>query len=159
MSVDAIQKWVTLIAAVLAAIASGLNLWWKFREGIDKIKVECDPIGPQISPGEFLRVVSLCDHSIQIADYGYVMRTGKLRSLPLLDAEEPGDDQRITYGSLLLEKRNATFETGTTLRHRPVGAYAITTSQSSPTIAFRYDAPHWLRIWLRLKIRKKIVYD
>ena len=73
----------------MAAIASGLNLWWKFREGADKIKVACDLIDPQISPGEFLQVVSLCDHPIRIADYGYVMHTGKLPSLLQLDADEP----------------------------------------------------------------------
>jgi hypothetical protein len=159
MPVDAIQKWVTLIAAVLAAIASGWNLWWKFREGADKIKVACGLIDPQISPGEFLHVVSLCDHPVRIADYGYVMRTGNLLSFPQWDADEPCDDQRIAYGSLLLENRNASFETGTTLRDRPAGVYARTTSQSRPTIAFRYDTSHWMRCWLRLKIRKKIVYD
>ena len=29
-NVDEIQKWGTLIAAALAAVASSLNLWWKY---------------------------------------------------------------------------------------------------------------------------------
>lgn len=84
--IEATQKWVTLIAAVLAAFASMLNLWWKFREKADKIKVACDLISPQISPGEFLNVVNLSDHPVQLADYGYIMRTGTLLSIPQLDA-------------------------------------------------------------------------
>jgi hypothetical protein len=158
MLIDAFQKWVTLVAAVLAAVASGLSLWWKYRERSDKIKVTYGLIDPQISPGEFLHVVSLCDHPVRLADYGYVMRTGKLLSLPQLDADEP-DYQPITYGSLLLENRNASFETGTILRDRPVGVYARTTSQSRPTIAFRNDTAGWVRYWLSMKIRKKIIYD
>ena len=156
---DALQKWVTLVASVLAAVASGWNLWWKYREGSDKIKVVFGLIDPQISPGECLHVVSLCDHPIRIADYGYVIRTGNLLSIPQLDADDPNDDGHITYGSRLLETRNAYFEAGRILRSRPVGVYARTTSQSRPQIAFRDDTPTWMRYWLRLKIRMKVVYD
>jgi len=156
---DTLQKWVTLVASVLAAVASGWNLWWKYREGSDKIKVVYGLIDPQLSPGDFLHVVSLCDHPIRIADYGYVMRTGKLLSIPQLDADEPNDDERIIYGSRLLESRNASFETGRSLRKRPVGVYARTTSQSRPQIAFQDDTPTWMRYWLYLKIRMKVVYD
>ncbi len=158
-NVAEIQKWGTLIAAALAAIASSLNLWWKYREKADKIKVVHGPIDPQIEPGEFLHVVSLCDHPVRLADYGFVMPTGKLLSLPYMFANEPDDDLPTTTGSLLLESRNALFELGTTLRDRPVGVYARTTAQTRPTVAFRYDTPLWMRIWLRLMIWRKVVYD
>jgi len=151
MLIDALQKWGTLAASVLAAVASLLNLCWKYLEKSDRIKVACGLIDPQISPGEFLNVVSLCDHPVRLADYGYVMRTGKLLSLPQCDAEEP-DYQR-------LENRNASFETGTTLRDRPAGVYARTISQSRPQIAFRHDTPNWIRYWIRIKIRRKVIYD
>lgn len=157
--IDALQKWVTLVAAAIAAIASGWNLWLKYREGSDKIKVVCGLIDPQISPGECLHVVSLCDHPIRIADYGYVMRTGNLLSIPQLDADDPNDDDHITYGSPLLRTRNSYFEAGRIIRSHPVGVYARTTSQSRPHIAFRNDAPTWMCIWLCLKIRIKAVYD
>jgi hypothetical protein len=157
--IENLQKWVTLIAAIVAAIASGLNLWWKFRDKADKIKVACGLIDPQLNPGEFLTVVSQCDHSIQIADYGYVMRTGKLLSLPNLDARDLDDEPRIVYGSRLLASRNTSFETGIAMRGRPVGVYAITTSQTRPTVAFEHDTHVWLRAWLRMKIWLKVVYD
>jgi hypothetical protein len=156
LNIDAFQKWVTLTAAALAAVASFLNLWWTHREKADRIKVACGLIDPQISPGEFLHVVSMCDHPVRLADYGYVTCTGLLLSLPQLDTDEPYEDQRITYGNLLLENRNASFETGTILRDHPVGVYARTTSQSRPTIAFRHDTPIWMRCWLRMKIWKKV---
>lgn len=157
--IEATQKWVTLIAAVLAAAASMLNLWWKFREKADKIKVACDLISPQISPGEFLHVVSMCDHPVQLADYGYVMRTGTLLSIPQLDADDPDDESRLTYGGMLLERRNASFETGLSLREWPVGVYARTTSQTWPTMAFRYDTSHWMRLWLRMVLSWKVACD
>ncbi len=115
-------------------------------------------IGPQASPGEFLHVVSLCDHPVRLADFGYVVRSGKLLSLPQMDAEEPGDE-RITYGTMLLEKRNDSFETGTILRNRPAGVYARTTSQSRPNIVFLDDTALWMRYWIRMKIRMRIAYD
>ncbi|MDQ9172461.1 hypothetical protein Q8A64_18830 [Oxalobacteraceae bacterium R-40] len=157
--IEATQKWVTLIAAVLAAAASMLNLWWKLREKADKIKVACDLISPQISPGEFLNVVSLCDHSVQLADYGYVMRTGTLLSIPQLDADDPDDESRVLYGSTLLETRNASFEIGLSLRERPVGVYARTTSQTWPTVAFRYDTSYFMRLWLRTVLFCKVACD
>lgn len=152
MDVDSIQKWVTLGAAVLAAVASILNLWWKFRDKSDKIRVSCGLIDPQISPGEYLHVISRCDHPMRIADYGYVMPDGRRLSIPQLDDEEPNDDPRLVYGSRILEARNASFETGMELRDRPVGVYAITTSQTRPTVAFQYDIPTWHRILVRFKI-------
>lgn len=158
-NVDETQKWGTLIAAALAAIASSLNLWWKYREKADKIKVVYGPIDPQIEPGEFLHVVSLCGHQVRLVDYGFVMPTGKLLSLPYLFANEPDDELPTTVGSLLLESRNALFQLGTTLRDRPVGVYARTTTQTRPTVAFRYDTPLRMRSWLRLMIWWKVIYD
>jgi hypothetical protein len=152
LDVDAIQKWVTLSAAVLAAVASVLNLWWKFRDKSDKIRVACGLIDPQISPGEYLHVVSRCDHPMRIADYGYVMPDGRLFSIPQFDDDEPDDDQRLVYGSRCLDKRNDSFETGMEIRDRTIGVYAVTTSQTHPTIAFRYDIPAWQRGWVRAKI-------
>ena len=151
--IDALQKWVAFAVPVFGLISGGCYLWWKYRERSDKIKVVCGLIDPQISPGECLHVVSLCDHQIRIADFGYVMRTGNLRSIPQLDADDPNDDDYITYGSRLLETRNAYFEAGRILRSHPVGVYARTTSQSRPHIAFRDDTPTWMCFWLCLKIR------
>ena len=146
----------TLGGALVGAVAGILNLWWKYREKSDKIKVVCGLIDPQITPGEFLHVVNLCDHPIRLADYGYVMRTGKLLSLPQMDANEPDDNERITYGSSLLESRNSSFETGTTLRDRPIGVYARTTNQSKPQITFREDTPIWLCCWLWYEFGSKL---
>jgi hypothetical protein len=38
---DAFQKWGTLVAAVVGAVTGALNLWFKYREKSDKIKVAC----------------------------------------------------------------------------------------------------------------------
>jgi hypothetical protein len=74
-----------------------------------QIKVVSGLIDPQVDPGEYLTVISQCDHSVYIADYGYVMETGKLLSLPELDANEPNDERRLVYGHRALESRNESF--------------------------------------------------
>jgi len=153
MLIDALQKWVTLVAAVLAAFASIVYLWWKYREKSDRIKVGCGTLS-SFAPGEFLHVVNVCDHPVRLVDYGYVMPGGELKSLPQLDEEEPDNCSRITYGNLLLETRNASFETGTEFRGHPVGVYAITNSQTRPTVAFQQSTPRWTRYWLYVKVWK-----
>lgn len=153
--IDGIQKWIAIGATVLAAGAGVL----KFREKADKIKVTDGTISPQSNPGEFLNVVSRCDHSVQLADYGYVMRTGKLFSILDYEANWPDNEQRLVYGSSFLECRNASFETGMTLRDQAVGVYAITTSQNQPTIGFRYNTPRWMRFWFRARLWWKVGYD
>lgn len=63
------------------------------------------------------------------------------------------------YGSTRLEARNASFEIGLSLRDRPVGVYARTTSQTWPIVAFRYDTSHWMRLWLRMVLFWKVACD
>jgi len=152
LSTDEIQKWVTLSAAVSATVASLLSLWWKFRDKSDKIKVSCGLIEPRISPGEFLHVISRCDQLIRIANFGHVMPDGRRLSIP----QREDDERRLVYGSRLLDKRNDSFETGMELRDRPIGVYAITTSQTHPTIAFRYDISAWQQV--RVRVRVKILF-
>lgn len=149
---------ISIVASLVAAIASVWNAWRSHRDKAEKIKVSCGLIDPQISPGYFLHVINLCDYPIRIVDYGYVMERGELLSLPRLEADEP-DSECITYGSRLLENRSSSFETGTTLRDRPIGVYANIPSRSKPTIAFQDEIPKWSRYWLRIKIWCRPTYQ
>lgn len=146
-SIDSIQKWVTLIAAVLAAIGSFLNL----RGKRDKIKVGYGPLHPPLDSKEYVHVVSLSDHPIDIIDYGFVMQRGQLLSLPDRLAHDPYDGECFIDGSRKLESRNEAFEGSIALMGMglPVGAYARTNSQTRPTIDFRWDMPWWKRLWFR----------
>ena len=151
-TIDEMQKWATLAGAVGAAAAASLNLWWTYKAKDDKIKVGLDPLNPQMEPGYFLHVVSRADHPMELLDRGFVDSRGRLLSLPQLWANEPGDDRPSIEGSALLERRNASFVTGLRLRDEQIGAYAITTSQTCRTLAFRHDVPWPMRFLLRLKV-------
>ena len=128
----------------------------RFRDapGPEAIKVGVDPLTPQVEPGYFMHVVNLSDHQVQLHDYGFFDRNGRLLSLPGLWNAELDDDAPSIVGGSHLEKRNNSFEIGERLRDEQVKAYAITTAQTRRTIAFWPGRPSWAhRTWLRCKIR------
>jgi len=152
--VDAIQKWGTVIGAVIAVSAFALNL----RSKSDKIKIDFGPTYPPISPGESLHVLSCSDHRMKLKDYGFIDRSGAMLSLPALDAFEsrPEDDHVPVSGSSSLEKRGDIFEIGPVrLRDKQIGAYAITVGQRFRRTAFHGDIGLPMRLWLKIKIAFK----
>lgn len=153
--VDSIQKWVTLVAAVIAAVGAVSNL----RGKRDKIKVVYGSKLPPMDPREYLHVISFCDHPVELVDYGFIMESHKLLSILYLNDDEPGDYGTVVEGSRFLKSRNENYEIGTTLRDRPIGAYARTVSQDYPTLGFRYDVRWWRAFWVRLVLRAKAKYE
>jgi hypothetical protein len=155
-AIDDWQKLVTLVAAVVAAGGTALNLWWQYKAKADKIKVGFDTMTPYLAPGYSLHVVSRADHAMVVTDFGFFDATGRLLSLPYLwQAEpEPHDEPVSIDGSSELAARNASIEVrGITLRDTQIGAFAITSSQPHRTLGFRFDVPWWRRCLLRLRIR------
>jgi len=73
---DELQKWITLGGAVIAAVASLLNLWWTHGARVDRIKVGFGALEPPISPGDWLYVVSCSDHRVTLKDYGFIGARG-----------------------------------------------------------------------------------
>jgi hypothetical protein len=158
---DDAQKIITLIGAVIAAAASLLNLWWTHRTKVDRIVVQFGPTRPPIGPGEWLHIVSQSDHQINLRDYGFVGPTGALLSLPLLDADSPGDEDDGVglRGKTTFEKRGDIFEIGPVkLGGQQIGAYAVTLGSERYVVGFNYDVPLLKRLVLRLKIKTKPAY-
>jgi hypothetical protein len=160
LHIQAAQSFATLCASVIGAFAGVISLWLKYAEKHDKVKVGYGPVSPEISPEVFLYVCNLCDHPVLITDYGFVMQTGELLSLPLLTSEgNPDEYSIIGRGDRLLKERNDCFERGIELHNRPIiGAYAILTTRRNPLLAFRDETPLRTRFWTSFKIRRGIRY-
>jgi hypothetical protein len=160
IAVDNIQKWVMLTSAVIAAVVSSWNLWTKFRENEDKIKVGFGPLEPPIEPGYWLHVISKSNYPMSLKDYGFINESGKLLSLPQLDADEPPDENVCIRGKSFFNQRGDLFETGPIiLRDKQIGAFAIIVGQERSTLNFQYGMPFYKRFWIRLKIWWKPKYQ
>ena len=160
---DSIQKGVTTAAAMVAAGTGVWSLAQQFRAKTDRIKVAYGPSTPTYGLCGGLHVVSRCDHPVTIADYGFVMCSGGLCSLPTLEIDNPTDPSErseICYrGSRILTGRNELYEeVGYCLWDGIVGVWARTTVQKRPNVSFLDEVPHWKRAWIRLKILAKINY-
>lgn len=151
--IDELQQGATLVAAVIAAIASVLNL----RSKSDRIKVVFGHLYPPLDPGEALYVVSRRDHQMKLRDYGFIDNKGALLSLPQYYAYEwEGDDDVPIDGRSHFEKRGEIFQFGPAqFRHKQIGAFAITAGQRFRRVAFHADVPWHVRLRLRFKIAFK----
>lgn len=151
MNLSEARDWVTFAGAIVGGIGGVLSFWWKARGKADKILVGMDTIHAEQLPQTMLHVVNRCDHSIVIADYGFIKESGELVSLPEMWEEWPVDEDGLTRGQLSLPSRNASFEAGTTLSWRAVGCFARTSSQQHMRVAFRRDLAFHRGLWIRLR--------
>lgn len=158
---DELQKWITLGGAVIAAVASLLNLWWTHSTKVDRIKVGFGPLEPPIEPGDWMYVESRSDHKITLKDYGFIGATGNLLSLPDLLVNEPGHHEEIvSRGAASLEKRGDLFEIGNIeLRDEQIGAFAITVGQERYVLGFGGSVPWYKRNWIAIRIWWKRIYQ
>lgn len=161
-SVDDMQKWMTLGGAVIAAVASVVNLWWTHRTNLDRLTVTFGSLSPPLAPGEALYIVSQSDHRVSLSDYGFISTSGGLLSYPLLEVAEPGDEYHCVTvrGKSAFEKRGDLFEIGSVpLGGELIGAYAVSAGSERMTLGFRYDLPFWKRCFIRMKIWRKRRYE
>lgn len=155
VNLDEITKWVTLAGAVIGGVTGAMTYWSKATEKRDRIKVSFGPLTPPIAPGESLYVVSQSDHKLQLRDYGFIDKNGRLLSLPDMWANSFDDDGdgSATRGSTSLVTRNDIWEVAyVRLRDEQIGAYAITVSQTMRRLDFHDNLPKYRRFYLRLKI-------
>lgn len=156
MDVDAVTKWVTLAGALVGAVAGAWSLFLQLRGKRDSFKVGMGTIMPEAIPEQCLHVVSQSEHSIRIADYGFIEEGGELKSIPM-EGElcEYIGQEGVFRGSLTLEKRGDSMEVGYCRRKSVIGCFALTNLQSRPKLAFSYDTPRWRRLQIRIKTYMK----
>jgi hypothetical protein len=156
MEIESVGKWATTVGAIVAAIAAVWNLLLQMRGKRDRFIVGMGSATPTIEQETMMHVVSLSDHPITIADYGFILPSGRLESFRL--AWEAGDlqpDELQTRGSSELPRRGALFEAGY-IRSEPVlGAFAVSVTQRAPRICFYSDTPYWRRLQIRLLVLRR----
>lgn len=154
MSFDELKGWATAIGAVIAAIAASWNLILQFKGKQDRFKVMLGSLIPNDCRKGMISVVSLSDHQINLADWGYIDHLGNFHSIRMYDLEQIEDDPD-TYrrGSSELTSFGDYFETTHDSQSLPAGAYAISVTQNRPQLYFTSGGlPHWRRLIIRAKL-------
>lgn len=150
------MEWIPLIgaaAAVIAAIASGTNLWWQRGDRRDRFYLSWGGKEAQIEPGTYLYVVNTGKHDIEMLDYGFGSTSGKekLYSIPYEAVESLGEN--IHYKIFGVIPPRTQPEAGADISGDWDYAYAYTTTQRFPQLAFRDQVPWITRLKLRLLVR------
>lgn len=144
MDLDTLVKVAGMTSGV-GAIVGGtfsflFNWFWKWREQRDCILVVFGSTHYDENPGTSMYVVNLRSHLTEIVEYGFVLRDGRLLSVPSVWSESMGEDSPYdaTSGSTILKGRNEKWEIKISLGppHEFVGAFATTTNLQSPTLSF-----------------------
>lgn len=137
---------VTLWGAVIAAIAGVLNLLWQFSDRNDRYVLNCGPLSPQTAPGEYLFVVNVGKHPITLADYGFLREPSNAFSIPDNHANDWEPGHRFQLLGTLSPREHG--EAGVHFAIKCIGAYAISTTQRFPRVAFHFEVPWYTRCWV-----------
>jgi len=147
------KGWATMVGAIVAGLTGIINLIIQHRGKRDRFSVIPYSYRDYQVREEFMHVINLSDHPVKLADWGWIDKDMRLRSIPS-ELSEPDfmDSKPWTTGSEDLEKRNDVFEIGYLRRDWPIGAYARSAAQRRPRIAFRYDVSMRLKIKIRIRV-------
>lgn len=155
MDVDFWTKWATLAVAVVAAISGVWSLLIQLRGKRDNFKVGMGTISPEVLPETVMHVVSISEHPIKIADYGFIELNGQLTSIPMeAELTDYIAHEGLFRGAMLLEKRGDSMEVGYCRRKAVIGCFALTNLQAHPKIAFNYDTS----LWNKIKVRSQLYW-
>ncbi len=153
MNIQDLTQYATFVVAVIAAVTGIWNLALQMRGKRDRLLVRLGTLSPSIEKETTLSVVSLSDHQIQLTDWGFVESNGAFTSIPLeLDVGYIVSGEIMSRGSTILENFGRQFVAGYVRRDKPLGAYAISSAQHRPVIAFDKAMPPLRRIWIRLRL-------
>ena len=152
-----ILPWGTFGAAIVAALAgvSAQAQAWLDRQ--DRIHVAAGPILANMSNTTDLYVVNLSKHPVEIMDFGFVLHSGKLMSLPWAAETDglPDDgDGYFTSGNRTLQPRES-FQAGAFIPGTVAGLYAMTTTHRKPVYALYGRVSPWqaMRLWYMVRCR------
>jgi hypothetical protein len=153
MSIKELTDYVTLVGAVIAAAAGVWNLLLQMRGKRDRFLVRLGAMSPTIEEETMMSVVSRSDHPIRLIDWGFIEANGSFTSF-ILEWEVGGlhSEEITARGAPRLENFGLHFETGYVRRESPMGAYAISATQSRPIVTFDTSMPFWRQVWIRLRL-------
>lgn len=148
-----IGELVKTIGAAVAGITGIWNVWWQTRGKHDRFLVGLGTVCPRAYQETFLHVVNLSEHQIVLKDWGFIEKNRKLSSMPLSwETNSIDSDTFVSNGDTQLINRNTFFESGYVMAEKPIGAYAITVTQTRPRLYFETNSSIWTRIYIMLRI-------
>jgi len=148
-----ITGWVTVIGVLVAAVTGVWNLLLQIRGKHDRFAVGLGSVSPTIEQETMLHVVSHSDHLVKLKDWGFIEPSGSFQSIRM--AWETGDlqsDDIVTRGSSDFALRGDVFETGYVRRSQPLGAFAISVTQSRPRLCFDPNVSYGRRLSIRCRL-------
>lgn len=150
------MEWITLIGAVIAALAASYNIWLTYSNGRDSILVKCGFHMPTSSPATALHVVNTGKHTVKLYDYGFIEESGLLFSIPFDIGMDPwsheADDYKYRYGTMTIQPHDLFCE-GITFNPEIVGVYAMTVSQAIPRVKMIRSRLRPTVLWAYLKAK------
>jgi hypothetical protein len=153
MDLESAKDWVTTAGACVAAIAGVWNLAIQMRGRRDRFLVRAGSFFPDGQPGDFMHVISLSDHQVRLADWGFIDDDLKIRSIRVELAYDQWNEHRARIlGDPILEKRNDLYEVGYERKNSVIGAFALSVSQTRPRAYFHSSTPLWIQLRMRLKL-------
>lgn len=134
----------TFMGAAVAALSSSLGVWWQWKDREDRLILKHGPLSPKFYSGEFLYVVNRSKHNVTVRDYGFILESGEVFSLPEVEKDwghEEGDGFFDLLGEL---EPGANQEAGASyVGGRVIAVFAITSTASRPQLTFRQRSPYF----------------
>jgi len=126
---------ITALFAVIGGLTGLMTFLWQVVDRRDRIHVKLGGTQPSFTPETTMYVINLSKHDVVIRDYGFVRKDGDLQSIPVLMEEnwERDDCPFFQSGDKELPSRQK-LEAGVYMLLDVIGAYAVTATQSFPTV-------------------------
>ncbi len=154
-----LKDWITGGAAVIAAVIGIVNLVVQLRDRGEKLLVKEGTRQPAVHQYTSFYVVNLGKHDVEISDYGFLLFSGELLSIPYkIEVSEPPHDDIDVYGfkELKLAPRGHA-EAGMEIRGRVAGYYVLSTTGNRPVICFA-DVGIFKKLMLRWRLIGKLKF-
>ncbi|CAI1133264.1 Uncharacterised protein [Serratia fonticola] len=149
-------EWITLVGAVVAGLTGVFNLLMLAKNRFDHIKVGTGPASPNVNKDrvDVLHVINCCDHSVKIADYGFISDDFQKESVAYTLSNHNLDIHEQEYVipiSTTLQVRGAEMDAGYDCKRKVIAVYARTNMQSFYRIKFHSGTKikDRLLVWLK----------
>ncbi|WP_164692228.1 hypothetical protein [Pseudomonas lactis] len=147
------KGWATLVGALVAGCTGLFNTAIQVRGKRDVFTISPYSTFPDPDQREFMHVVSLSDHPIQLMDWGWIDDDESLSSIRRESCEPDFGSQRSDFQSpSKLESRNAVFQTGYLRKKTPIGAYACSATQRKPKLSFKHGVSAFKKTKIHIRV-------
>lgn len=154
-----LKDWITGGAAIIAAVIGIVNLVVQLRDRGEVLLVKEGTQQPAMHQYTSFYVVNMGKQVVKISDYGFLLFSGKLLSIPskVEFSEPPHDDLDVYTMKDLILPPQGHAEAGMDIPGKVAGYYVLSTTGSRPVICFA-DIGILRKLRLRWRVRGKLKY-